>query len=476
MTLDANAMAREVGTDALRSKIDRGAVEGDRDVETAQLCAADPPPRTNGGLSKQTTENGAVSLDDFVAYMPQHAYIFKPSREIWPAASVDVRIGAVAGADKKPISASAWLDTNAAVEQMTWAPGAPTLIRGKIISDGGWIERPGCTIFNLYRPPTIVPKRASAEPWLGLIRRLFQDDAEHVIHWLAHRVQRPQEKINHALVLGGAQGIGKDTLLHPVKQAVGPWNFAEVSPQQLIGRFNGFLKSVICRVNEARDLGDVDRFAFYDHLKSYTAAPPDVLRVDEKNLREYSVPNVVGVIITSNHKADGIYLPADDRRHFVAWSNLVKEDFTEDFWTDLWCWYDTEGNEAVAAYLGGIDLSPFNAKAAPPKTQAFWEIVDASRMPEDAELADAIEMIGSPEALTLEMLACRADVNFAEWLRDRKNARRIPHRLEDCGYVAVRNETAKDGLWKIEGKRRVIYAKSDLSIRDRFIAANNLLR
>ncbi len=100
--------------------------------------------------------------------------------------------------------------------------------------------------------------------------------------------------------------------------------FSEVSPQHLLGRFNGYLKSVILRVSEARDLGDVDRFAFYDHMKAYTAAPPDVLRVDEKHLREYSVPNVCGVIITSNHKSDGIYLPADDRRHFVAWSPLSK--------------------------------------------------------------------------------------------------------------------------------------------------------
>src|ERR1700683_4469077 len=129
---------------------------------------------------------------------------------------------------------------------------------------------------------------------------------------------KPDEKINHALVLGGPQGIGKDTLLEPAKRAVGPWNFAEVSPQQLLGRFNGFLKSVILRVSEARDLGDVNRYQFYDHLKSIIAAPPDVLRVDEKNLREYSVPNVCGVVITTNHWTDGIFLPADDRRHYVA--------------------------------------------------------------------------------------------------------------------------------------------------------------
>jgi hypothetical protein len=40
----------------------------------------------------------------------------------------------------------------------------------------------------------------------------------------------------------------------------------------------------------------------------------------------------MGVIITTNHKTDGIYLPADDRRHFVAWSTLVKEAFAPDYW------------------------------------------------------------------------------------------------------------------------------------------------
>ena len=101
-------------------------------------------------------------------------------------------------------------------------------------------------MFNLYRPPMIVlgdPSKAG--PWLDHVRRVYPDEADHIIAFLAHRVQRPEEKINHGLVLGGLQGIGKDTLLEPIKRAVGPWNFAEVSPQQVLGRFNGFLKSVV---------------------------------------------------------------------------------------------------------------------------------------------------------------------------------------------------------------------------------------
>ena len=42
--------------------------------------------------------------------------------------------------------------------------------------------------------------------------------------------------------------------------------------------------------------------------------------------------NCVGVIITTNHKTDGIYLPAEDRRHYVAWSESVKEDFDAAYW------------------------------------------------------------------------------------------------------------------------------------------------
>src|SRR5262249_7283484 len=160
----------------------------------------------------------------------------------------------------------------------------------------------------------------------------FPNDAVHIVHWLAHRVQRPQEKISHALVLGGTQGIGKDTLLEPVKRAVGPWNFHDISPGHLLGTFNGFAKSVVLRVNEAKDLGDTNRFDYAAHTKIYTAAPPDVLRVNEKHLREYDIFNCLGFLVTTNHKVDGLYLPPDDRRHYVAWSNLEIKDFPDKYW------------------------------------------------------------------------------------------------------------------------------------------------
>jgi hypothetical protein len=76
----------------------------------------------------------------------------------------------------------------------------------------------------------------------------------------------------------------------------------------------------------------------------------------------------------------------------------------------------------VAAYLAGLDLGGFDPKAPPPKTQAFWEIVDASRAPEDDEMQDAIDRLGAPDALTLSQIIDQADPDFVLFLRDRKNA------------------------------------------------------
>jgi len=131
------------------------------------------------------------------------------------------------------------------------------------------------------------------------------------------------------------------------------------------GAIQWLAEIVVLRVSEARDLGEVDRFAFYDHSKTYIAAPPDVLRVDEKNIREHAVFNVTGVIITTNHLTDGIYLPPDDRRHYVAWSEVTKDDFDSAYWASLWRWYREGGIAHVCAYLRTLDLSDFDAKAPP---------------------------------------------------------------------------------------------------------------
>ena len=72
----------------------------------------------------------------------------------------------------------------------------------------------------------------------------------------------------------------------------------------------------------------------------------------------------------------------------------------------------------VAAYLAELDISAFDPKAPPPKTAAFWDIVDANRAPEDAELADVLDQLGNPDAVLLSQIVSWANEDFAYWLRD----------------------------------------------------------
>ena len=406
-----------------------------------------------------------MRLEDFVAFMQSHDYVYMPGGDFWPRERVDARLKPIPLFDKsgKPIvgdkgvqeemRASVWLAKHAPVEQMTWAPGLPQLVRDRLISAGGWVERKGVTVLNLYRPPTIeLGDAAEAGPWLAHVRKIYPDEAGHIIAFLAHRVQRPHEKINHGLLLGGLQGIGKDTLLEPVKQAVGPWNFKEVSPQHILGRFNGYLKSVVLRISEAKDMGEFDRFKFYAHMKAYMAAPPDVLRCDEKNLREHDVFNVCGVVMTTNHRTDGVHLPADDRRHYVAWSDRTKADFDEVYWNTLWRWYEDGGIGHVAAYLAS-SISPTSIRKRRRQRRKPSGRSSTPTAVRNAELADILDGLGE-NAVTLEMIVAKATGGLEEWLSDRKNRRVIPHRLETCGYIPVRNSAAEDGLFRFAAADR----------------------
>jgi hypothetical protein len=237
-------------------------------------------------------------------------------------------------------------------------------------------------------------------------------------------------------------------------------------------KFNWYVKSVILRISEAHDLGDVDRYALYERTKTLLAAPPATLTVNEKNQRQYRVSNVTGVIFTTNHRTDSLYLPADDRRHFVVWSEATKENFTTAYWHELYDWYDKQGGcEHVAAYLATRKLEAFNATAPPEQTEAFWAIVHADQSPDDTELADVIDKLGKPVALTIASVATTAEGGLGDFLRDRRNARATAHKMERAGYISVRNDSSDDGCWVICGRRQRVYARRRLSLAQRKGAA-----
>jgi hypothetical protein len=230
-------------------------------------------------------------------------------------------------------------------------------------------------------------------------------------------------------------------------------------------------------VNEAHDLGEgdrpINRFNLYERMKIYTAAPPEVLRCNEKHTRPYYVFNVLGLLVTTNHKSDGIYLPDEDRRTYVAWSERKKEEFSDVYRSQLWHWLDSEdGNAHVAAYLQAYDLSGFDPYAPPPKTAAFYTIVAASTAPEDTELGDAIGLIAEEHRDAVTLLDVVAVAPGLDWLLERKSRRTLPHRFERCNYVSCHNPDREDGRWAISGKQQIIYVQTRMTLADQLAAAN----
>jgi hypothetical protein len=390
-----------------------------------------------------------LKVSEFVAYSPKNMAIFASTGDLWPMVSVDARVPPQQMIDSRgnPIldpdgtprmqPPSLWLVTHAPVEQMTWAPGEPQIIKDKLMVVDGWITKKGAAAFNLYQPPPSLPPWADparAGRWIDHGARLYPDDFDHICRYFAHRKQHPQVKINHALLLGGEPGIGKDTLVAPLRFAVGPGNFRSVSPVVMMGRFNSFNRAVVLQINEVRDLGEVNRFTFYEHLKTYCAAPPDALLTDEKNRPEYYVLNTCGVIMLTNYKVGGVYLPADDRRTYVAWSLKKATDYPAGHWVEFWKWLDDGGAVHVAAYLQTLDISNFDPKAPPLRTPAFWEIVNSNRSTDEAELSDIFDALGKPAAVTIDSVIEKASdlhmSSLAEWMKDRKNRGIIPIRAD----------------------------------------------
>jgi hypothetical protein len=445
-----------------------------------------------------------LTVEDFYLYLPRREYVFRPLPNVmWKAQSVNLRLPeiplthpdgtAVFDKDGKQVvvKPTTWIDRHHAIEARSWDPREPEIVRGKLPAESGWIERPGTNTLNTYQPPP--PCKGNprgAKRWRALLAALYPDDAEHICAFFAHTIQFPGHKINHALVLGGPPRVGKDSLIEPLVLGVGAANFKEASPHTILkSDRNDYLCAVLLRISEAKDQGEVNRYALYEKSKTILAAPPHTHRINIKYVPEFYSFNVNNTIYTTNHGQDGLYLPPDDGRHYVA--NTECQRLPDQVYEEYWHWLKHGMAADVVAYLRKFDLARFNAKAPPRKTPAFLIMTNAGEAPEVAELSDVIDKLGrletppaarsdgtrcGPAALTLTMLRSHADSgpnDLHTWLADRRNRRAIPHRLASCGYLPCLSGT-KDGFWIINGRREAVYGRHDLTTAQRFTAATAL--
>ena len=184
----------------------------------------------------------------------------------------------------------------------------------------------------------------------------------------------------------------------------------------------------------------------------------------------------LGLCITTNHKADGVYLETTTAAIWWLGRSARRRSSATEFWNEKWRWLRNEGGAGhVAAYLAQRTFRPSTLAPCHARLTPSSKSCTRARRPEDAEIADALDELGRPDIVTLAMLVTTNRGATLEWLLDKKHRRSIPYKMETCGYVAVRNPDAQksDGLWKIDGRRQTLYGRASLVSEQRQQAARN---
>jgi hypothetical protein len=290
--------------------------------------------------------------------------------------------------NKRRIEASICFDENRQAKGakslvgVTYAAGADVLV-----------AREGLVYGNRWRDARPKPVPGDVGPWLQHLHRMVPIDyeREHLLNVLAHKVQFPAHKINHAVLVGGHPGSGKDTLLAPFFWAIGgasKANCSLVRNEELTQQWGYALECEVMEIAELRQNDAKDRRALENTLKPIIAAPPELLTVQRKGLHPYMALNRVLVVAFSNERA-AISIPSDDRRWFCLWAEASR--MPEADAVALWNWYQNRGGfAAVAAWLYARDVSAFNPGAAPPMTEAKMIMVEQGRSMGESYLVDII--------------------------------------------------------------------------------------
>jgi hypothetical protein len=228
--------------------------------------------------------------------------------------------------------------------------------------------------------------------WLDHCVKLVPDDRErnHIFNVMAFKLQNPKIKINHAILHGGDQGIGKDTMWAPFIWSVcGPHNknCGVIDNHELSAAWGYHLESEIVVLNELREPDAKDRRALANKLKPVIAAPPEMLSINRKGLHPYQMVNRCFVLAFSN---DGVPISLDsqDRRWFCVQS--IGPQMTTEASSAMWDWYKSGGFEAIAVWLQARDVSKFNPGAVPFMTEFKANLIEHGMSIAESYLVDLV--------------------------------------------------------------------------------------
>ncbi|MHB8056830.1 MAG: primase-helicase family protein [Desulfuromonadaceae bacterium] len=216
---------------------------------------------------------------------------------------------------------------------------------------------------NLWEGPTVIRQEGL---WLLIQEFLYDvicdkdwDSYLYLLFYIAHALQKPEEKPGVMIILIGGQGIGKGTLGR-IFQKIWSATYIQVNNiDAVVGTFNAILeRAYIVFMDEALFSGNRRGT---DELKSIVTEP--IIQISEKYQPSRQIRSVHRFIAATN--ADHFKnTERDDRRDFtLRVSDVRKGDL--DYWKELNEEIEYGGVEAMVHDLLAIDLSDFNVRNKP---------------------------------------------------------------------------------------------------------------
>ena len=265
-------------------------------------------------------------------------------------------------------------------ERIEFLPGEPEITH----------DADDCRVLNLWRPPPWKENKKAREPTVFLqhVAYLLDDDQaaiEHVLNFLAHLIQRPQERVGHALLITSeAKGIGKSTLGIIVHRLVGEQNSRVAQTKDLKSNFDGWLVGkLVVQVDEIYEAGN---WGLANKLKPLITEP--TVSANIKYGPQIEVENFARFLMFSNNSSP-LDIEDGDRRYFVFNSNAQPRG---DEYYDALHQYasSTAGMNQIYTFLKRRDISVFNPHRRPPMTEAKKRIISESQHPLHTYIIEAV--------------------------------------------------------------------------------------
>jgi len=249
---------------------------------------------------------------------------------------------------------------------MTYRPGGP-----KIINEG----HPYDSQYNLWPGWGAEPKPAKTidvKPFLDLVDHIFTgadaEDKKWFMKWCAYPLQYPGIKMFTSVLIHGVRhGTGKSLIGYTLGRIYGK-NFTEINQNSLHAGFNTWAEAKQLVMGD--DVTGSNKREDNDLLKKLITQRE--LRVNTKFMPEYTVPDCINYLFTSNHP-DAFFLEDDDRRSFIH--EVLVGPLDEEFYMDYLLWLDTTGPDHLFDYLLKVDTSTFNPAAPAKRTLAKDQMI-----------------------------------------------------------------------------------------------------